>query len=91
MTETTYIRAVTLMEADIGDELVALEPEGGNCFGFNGVATSVWRRLEEPKSLAQLRDELLREYDVDAEQCTRELGELLDDLVAKGLVRESHA
>jgi hypothetical protein len=74
------------MEADLGDELVALDPNAGSCFGFNSVATSVWRQLEEPKSFEQLRDALIDEYEVDSEQCTRELHALLADLTAKGLV-----
>jgi hypothetical protein len=74
------------MEAELGDELVALDSNAGECFGFNSVATSVWRQLEQPKSFDQLRDSLLEEYEVDPQQCTRELQELLDDLVAKGLV-----
>ena len=83
---TVYKRAVDLMEAELGDELVALDADAGRCFGFNDVATSVWRQLEQPKNLDQLRGALVDEYDVDPEQCTRELEELLDDLCAKGLV-----
>ena len=86
MTSPVYERLADLMEAELGDELVALDPDGGKCFGFNNVATSVWRHLEEPKTFDQLRDALLEEYDVDQEQCTRELKELLDDLSEKGLV-----
>jgi hypothetical protein len=74
------------MEAEIGNELVALDADAGHCFGFNEVATSVWRSLATPKSLDQLRDELLTEYDVSREQCTSELAELLGDMVAKGLL-----
>jgi hypothetical protein len=81
-----YRRAIDLMEAELGDEIVALDPNAGECFGFNGVATSIWRQLEEPKSFEQLRDALLHEYEVEPEQCSRELQELLDDLSAKGLV-----
>ena len=33
------------MEAELGEELVALDPQAGNCFGFNEVAAWVWRRL----------------------------------------------
>jgi len=83
---TMYKRAIDLMEAELGDELVALDPNAGECFGFNSVATSVWRELAEPKSFEQLRDVLLEEYEVSGEQCTSELEELLDDLSAKGLV-----
>lgn len=83
---TTYRRTVDLMEAELGDELVALDPDAGACFGFNSVATSVWRLLAEPRSFEQLRDALLDEYDVETEQCTSELRELLQDLSDKGLV-----
>lgn len=86
MSDLPYRRATDLMEANLGDELVALDPDGGQCFGFNSVATSVWRELQQPRTFDQLRDVLLSEYDVDAEQCTRELQELLDDLSSKGLV-----
>ena len=86
MVEAIYKRATDLMEADLGDELVALDPNAGECFGFNSVATSVWRQLEEPKNFDQLRDALLDEFEVSPEQCAGELKDLLDDLTAKGLV-----
>lgn len=86
MTDPSYRRAIKLMEADLDDELVALDAEAGNCFGFNGVAAWVWRRLAEPASFDQLRAELLAEYDVSGEQCTSELKALLNDMVEQGLV-----
>ena len=86
MSEPQFRRATDLMEAEIGDELVALEPEKGNCFGFNSVATSVWRALAEPRSFDQLRDALLDEYEVGEEQCSAELRELLENMEARGLI-----
>lgn len=74
------------MEAELGDELVALDPAAGQCFGFNNVATSVWRQLEQPKDLNQLKDALAAEYDVEPERCERELKDLLDDLCEKRLI-----
>ena len=89
MTSPVYRRAVELMEADIGSELVALDPDQGNCFGFNEAATSVWRSLHEPRNFDQLRDALLADYEVDADQCSRDLKELLEDLIRKGLVERA--
>ena len=89
MSKDVYCRTTELLEANIDDELVALEPRQGNCFGFNAVATSVWRNLESPKTFDQLRDQLVDEYDVSPDQCASELRELLDDLVEKGLIRRS--
>ena len=87
--EPRYVRARELMEADMDDELVALDPQGGLCFGFNSVATSVWKLLAQPRSEPEMQAALGDEYDVAPEQCRAELQELLSDLVAKGLVKAS--
>lgn len=86
MTSPVYKRAVDLMEADLGDELVALDPNAGDCFGFNSVATSVWRQLEQPRTFEELRDALLNEYEVDQQRCAQELQELLQDMSKRGLI-----
>jgi hypothetical protein len=81
-----FQRAVELMEAELGEEIVALDVEGGTCFGFNEVASAVWRALEKPRTFDMLRDQLLKDYDVGHEKCEAELAQLLDDLTAKGLI-----
>ena len=82
----SYRRSVELLEADINDELVALEPDQGRCFGFKSVAKDVWRKLERPRSFEELRQELLSEYDVAEDQCDRELRELLEDMAKAKLI-----
>ena len=89
MSATIYMRALELLEAEIGSDLVALEPESGSCFGFNAVAASVWSKLATPMTFDQLRDALLEEYDVDIDECSRELRVLLDDMTNQGLIQES--
>ena len=86
MAGPVYVRARQLMEAELGDELVTLDPAAGKCFGFNDAATWVWKRLAEPRSFEELRDGLLSEYDVSDPECTNDLRDLLDDLIAKRLI-----
>ena len=81
-----YERTTTLMEAELGDELVGLEPNAGLCFGFNDVAKRVWQLLAVPRSVDEIRSTLLKEYDVAPDQCEADLSELLDDLVKKQLI-----
>lgn len=81
-----YERATDLLEAEMGDELVALNPEAGQCFGFNSVATAVWKQLETPKTFDQIKSHLLEEYDVDEEQCATELQTLLLQMTDKQLI-----
>ena len=84
---TIYHRARPLMEAELGDELVTLDVDGGHCYGFNAVAASVWRLIEKPCSAGMIQRALMQEYDVTPEQCAQELGELIADLTARGLIR----
>ncbi|MES2136850.1 MAG: PqqD family protein [Pseudomonadota bacterium] len=91
MTQEVYQRAVELLEAEISDELVALEPNQGACFGFNSVAKDVWRKLERPRSFEELRSELVAEYEVSDEQCTRELRELLEEMSRAKLIERAAA
>jgi len=89
MNDPTYERAAFLLEANLQDELVALDPEAGSCFGFNEVAKTVWQLLSSPRTVTQIRQALLDRYEVTSEQCANELDELLAELCAQGLVRKS--
>lgn len=82
-----YVRSTDLLEAQVANELVALDSQAGNCFGFNEIATIVWQELETPRTLAQLQRLLCERFEVDAQTCADDVGGLLDQLVAWGLVR----
>ncbi len=82
-----YVRAKQLLEAELGDELVALDTDGGHCFGFNSVAADIWRLLDRPRDRETLHRALMDKYDVDAAQCATDLKSCLADLEAKGLIR----
>ena len=84
----TYYRATELMEAAVNNDIVALDPVAGQCFGFNEVAAEVWRHLREPRSFGSLKGHLLSQFDVTEKQCESDLRDLLDDLLGKGLVEQ---
>jgi hypothetical protein len=87
MPKLVYERAKSLLEAEMGDELVALDAAGGTCFGFNDVAATVWRLLEQPRTVADITQSLMSQFEVDPAQCEMEVGDLLEDLAGRGLVR----
>jgi sulfur transfer complex TusBCD TusB component (DsrH family) len=57
----------------------------GIAYGLNPVGRRIWELIQQPTMVSQVRDTLLQEYDVEAERCTQELLELLEDLIARGL------
>jgi len=86
MEDWIVARCTGLSEAELDGELLGLHVERGTCYGFNGTATRVWKMLDSPKRLSEVRDVLMREFEVDAETCERDLKELLRDLERDGLV-----
>lgn len=86
MSDWIVARRGGLSEAELDGELLGLSVERGICYGFNGTATRVWKLIAQPTRLSALRDALLRDYDVDAETCERDLRELLRELEQDGLV-----
>lgn len=87
MTEDYIVsRRTELIETEVDGELVALHVDKGTCYGFNGTATRVWSLIEQPKRFSELKEALLREFDVDPELCARQLTDLLRELEGDGLV-----
>jgi hypothetical protein len=75
-----------MIETEVDGELVALHIDNGTCYGFNGTATRIWAMIEQPKRFSELKEELLREFEVDPDLCEAQLSELLNELAADGLV-----
>lgn len=86
MTDPLYARAAPLLEAEIDEEIVGLDREQGEVFGFNAVASTVWRLLEQPRTARDLCVRLVESYDVPGDQCAAEVAELLDQMIEMRLV-----
>jgi hypothetical protein len=77
--------ADTLSSA-VGDETVILHFSAGTYFGLDGVGTRVWQLIERPRTVGDLLDHLLEEYDVEPEPCHAAVSRLLEELTENGLV-----
>lgn len=70
----------------LDDELLALDPQQGCCYSLTGAGTRVWELIDEPTSIASVRDRLMAEFAVDESTCSADLLELMRDLDGAGLV-----
>jgi Coenzyme PQQ synthesis protein D (PqqD) len=80
------VRADGLIEAEIDNEIVALNIEKGSCYGLNPVGARVWRFLVTPARISDICTRLVSEYDVEQDVCERQVLDLLEELRAEGLV-----
>ena len=68
-------------------EAVLLNLEDGTYFGLDPVGTRIWQLIDEERGTVRgILAALLREYDVDPEQCEEDLLRLLAELRSRGLI-----
>ncbi|MBS1790777.1 MAG: PqqD family protein [Acidobacteria bacterium] len=70
----------------IGEEAVLLNLKDEQYFGLDSIGTRMWQALTENASIQAASEELLAEYEVSAEVLQKDLNDLLQKLLAHGLV-----
>lgn len=79
-------RIESAMARRVDDEIVILDVKSGQYFGLNDVGATIWECLSEDCSREDLVDTILQTYDVDREQASLDVDELVEQLVEAGLV-----
>ncbi len=75
-----------VMTRTVGDETVILDLATGTYFGLDPVGARIWELLSEGKTLAEVCDRMLDEYDVSREQLELDALRLAQELAEQGLV-----
>jgi hypothetical protein len=84
--DSVVVAIKSQVSCQVGAETVVLHFDKGLYFGLNDVGTLIWNQIQQPRKVQEIRDAILREYEVSSEQCERDLFTLLGELSAKGLV-----
>ncbi len=74
------------VSCDLGDESVVLHCVKGIYYGLNPVAATIWREVKQSPTVAELRETILRQYDVTEEQCSDDLQRILAEMRDAGLI-----
>lgn len=89
--EPRYQRSESAIFSTIAGEVVALDVQAGQCFGFNGVASAVWELLETPRSVDEICNSLRDRFDVGEAECRVDVEQLLATLTREGIAIVSSA
>lgn len=69
------------ISCDLEGEAVILHLRDGVYYGLNEVGARVWTLVQNPRTVREIRDALLKDYDVPPDDCTHDLIELLQRLM----------
>lgn len=87
---STVVAGRHQISCDLAGEAVILHLQDGIYYGLNPVGARVWQWLQEPKTVKDLISQMLDEYDVNVDQCERDLTSLLRDLSSRNLIEVRH-
>jgi hypothetical protein len=74
------------VSCDLSGEAAILNLKSGVYFGLDTVGASIWKLIQEPKTVKEIRDSILEEYDVDSGRCEQDILEILQDFSTHGLI-----
>lgn len=78
----------TQISTTIDHDTVVLDTASGRYFSLEGVGSTLWEALHQPRSVDELLSAVLERYDVGAERAERDVREFLSKLKEAGLVTQ---
>src|ERR1700722_3182924 len=74
------------VSCDLAGEAAILNIKSGVYYGLDPVGARIWNLMQEPRAVIEIQNTITGEYDVEQEQCARDLISLLEKLLAEGLI-----
>jgi len=76
------------MSASIEDSIVILDVQGQSFFSSNDVGSFIWRLIQRPQTLSDIKRAVLAEYEVDETKCEKDISRFLEQLLQTNLAKE---
>lgn len=88
---TPLVRNDEMVAVEVDRSVVMMSVEQGMYYGLEGVGPRIWSLLATPRSMDQLCQVLIDEYDVSPEECRTEVQRFVSEMVGAGLVKPHDA
>ena len=87
--DSTVVAGKQQVSRTIEDEAVILGLAEGVYYGLDDVGARIWQLVQEPRSVREICDAIVQEYDVDRAQCEHDVVALLERLSEEKLIEVS--
>ena len=74
------------VSCDLSGESAILNLKAGIYYGLNEVGTRIWKLIQEPRRVGEIRDAILEDYEVEPDRCEADILSLLQELLDNGLI-----
>jgi hypothetical protein len=83
---SVVVAASDQVSCDLAGEAAILNLKTGVYYGLNAVGARVWSLIQESRTVEEIRDTIVAEYDVEPPRCEDDIVALLEELAAEGLI-----
>ncbi len=84
--QSVVVAAKDQVYCDLEGEAAILNLANGIYYGLDLIGAQVWTLLQQPRRVAEIRDAVMQEYEVEPERCQSDLLALLERLRTEGLI-----
>ncbi len=72
---------------EMDGETIMMSIENGEYYGLNSIGSRIWQLLQSTKTVSEICDAVLPDYDVTPEQCAQDVLNFLNRMAEKGVVK----
>lgn len=83
---STVVAVKDVLGCELQDEAIILDLKSGVYYGLDSMGARLWQLVQQPIVVSEVCEIILDEYDVDREQCERDLCSFFQEMVVNGLV-----
>ena len=84
--DSTVVAIKDVLGCELQDEEIILDLKSGVYFGLDSMGTRLWALIQEPILVRDVCEVILDEYEVDREECERDLCAFFREMAVNGLV-----
>jgi len=85
--DSIVVVADKVVSCDLDGEAAILDLKDGIYYGLDPVGAKIWNLIQKPIILKEIIKIILDEYDVNKDQCTNDIFELIEELLDNRLVK----
>jgi hypothetical protein len=85
--ESVVVQITELVVAELDGETVMMSVENGKYYGLDEIGSYIWPLIKEPRSVKDVCELLLEEFDVDRQQCERDVLAFFNHLAEEKVIR----
>ena len=84
--DTVVVATSGQVSSDVRGRAVILGIKSGKYYSLSDVGARIWELLQVPRTVGEIGEAILAEYEVEPERCHADLLKLLESLFAEELV-----